>query len=742
VFALAACLVLATPVPVLTPTPVPSLHADFPFAPSIPKPAIRVGFDLPEGPIALSVSRGTFTIHEPGDPEPVWTDRAAGGVMLVIDGAASGAPLVVKRVQIGTFRSEARATELAERLAGEWQVPSGASWDSSRNVWRVRLGEAETTEGLFELLRQARDGGFPDAWIVSEPRRSQQDAKLKLLDSRWNSYTARVGRLLFVPQAGTRLTVAGKSYRGLIEARISPFGEVQMINELGLEHYLRGVVPLELGPAIFPELDALKAQAIAARTYAMANLGQFVDEGFDTCDSARCQVYGGSSAEHPLSDRAVQETEGELLIHESKPINALFTATCGGHTENVEVVFPEWRGAYLRGVPCYAETKDLSQAFIELRGSALPHSISEEPSAGRIPLLRAAAIAASIVPSEAEESTWRAGPLGEGEFRNWLTRLARAAGRPVPADGPSSARRLELWRAIARWLGLIDQAQIELLPGDEQVLVMSADRGDVAEQDWGWLAALIEQGIPLLDETGRLRGQEIATRGEALFWLLRLVELFDAAPLWDATVQRGVGRSLVLRNGKLERAFALGSEPLLLAESAAGWYRLASVMLLPGDKVMVLAEGANLRALAVRRRFGVGDDRRGTKYRWTEIRDAAQLSESLGKVAPVGKIRNIAITRRGVSDRVAELTIEGSEGRAVIEGFRVRRALDLPEILFTVKLQHDDDGLVQRAIFQGRGWGHGVGLCQSGAFGMALRGKSYREILAHYYPGARLESQP
>ena len=87
-------------------------------------------------------------------------------------------------------------------------------------------------------------------------------------------------------------------------------GLLNVVNELPVDDYLRGVVPREMGPAIFDEIEALKAQAVAARTYTIRNLGGFTAEGFDICATPRCQVYGGMSVEHPLSDRAVAETSG------------------------------------------------------------------------------------------------------------------------------------------------------------------------------------------------------------------------------------------------------------------------------------------------------------------------------------------------------------------------------------------------------------------------------------------------
>ena len=95
---------------------------------------------------------------------------------------------------------------------------------------------------------------------------------------------------------------------------------------MDLETYLRGVVPREMGPGEFPAIEALKAQAVAARTYAYANLGKRAKDGFDLLDTVADQVYGGKDGEQPLTDRAVQETTGLIATWNGRPIQALFMA--------------------------------------------------------------------------------------------------------------------------------------------------------------------------------------------------------------------------------------------------------------------------------------------------------------------------------------------------------------------------------------------------------------------------------
>jgi hypothetical protein len=148
------------------------------------------------------------------------------------------------------------------------------------------------------------------------------------------------------------LEVEGRKYRGDIEVLGNSRGSMTVVNELPLEDYLLGVVPNELAPDAFPELEALKAQAVAARTYIVRNLGQFEDENFDICATDFCQVYQGLDTEHPLSTQAVEETRGIIATYEGDPINALYSSTCGGRTENVENVFDE-KLPYLVSTICH-----------------------------------------------------------------------------------------------------------------------------------------------------------------------------------------------------------------------------------------------------------------------------------------------------------------------------------------------------------------------------------------------------
>jgi len=93
----------------------------------------------------------------------------------------------------------------------------------------------------------------------------------------------------------------------------------------------------------------------------------------------------------------------------------------------------------------------------------------------------------------------------------------------------------------------------------------------------------------------------------------------------------------------------------------------------------------------------------------------------------------------GVSGRVVELAVLGTEGELVLKGLKIRWGLGLRENLFVVDRERRPNGDVGVFVFTGKGWGHGVGLCQVGAFGMAVSGATYDQILRHYYPGISLQ---
>ncbi len=146
--------------------------------------------------------------------------------------------------------------------------------------------------------------------------------------------------------SGAAFSAKGNRYRGDMKAIASSNG-VTLVNEVSMEDYLKGVVPCEIVPSW--KSDAIKAQAVAARTYAMFHKNGYRSAGYDMTDDTRSQVYRGASAETESTNRAVTETAGEVITYGGKAIDAVFHSSGGGYTENCENVWGT-TVPYLKGV--------------------------------------------------------------------------------------------------------------------------------------------------------------------------------------------------------------------------------------------------------------------------------------------------------------------------------------------------------------------------------------------------------
>lgn len=158
------------------------------------------------------------------------------------------------------------------------------------------------------------------------------DRKLRLLAN--GERLPLQGPVRVLPGAGAPLQLAGKRYRG--ELRVSVVaGSLQVVNVLGLEAYLVGVVPGEV-PKDWP-LEALKAQAVAARTYAV--VGLLRGKPYDLYADVRSQVYYGLDAEATSTTAAVKATRGQIVTYEGEPAQTLYFSSSGGATRSAVDIF-------------------------------------------------------------------------------------------------------------------------------------------------------------------------------------------------------------------------------------------------------------------------------------------------------------------------------------------------------------------------------------------------------------------
>ncbi len=146
------------------------------------------------------------------------------------------------------------------------------------------------------------------------------------------------------------VSTKSKWYRGIIIIR-NKNGKLTVINDVPLEDYIKGVVPAEM-PSSW-DMEALKAQAVAARSYALANLGKQARYGYDLKDNTEDQAYNGASGETAQTNAAVKDTEGIVLTYNTKVISAYYSASAGGQTNT-----NSWGNnlPYLRSVPSFDET--------------------------------------------------------------------------------------------------------------------------------------------------------------------------------------------------------------------------------------------------------------------------------------------------------------------------------------------------------------------------------------------------
>ncbi len=162
-------------------------------------------------------------------------------------------------------------------------------------------------------------------------------------------------RVTIVPQSGSdeppRLVVAGSPYRGSLLVRSTEAGSLQFINRIATEDYLRGVLPKET--YVSWPADALRAQAVVSRSYALARYAEYPTAIYHLHSDISSQVYGGYFSEDPRTNAAIEETRGEVLAFDGRIITTFFHSTCGGHTAAIDDIWLEAeRRPFFSGVEC------------------------------------------------------------------------------------------------------------------------------------------------------------------------------------------------------------------------------------------------------------------------------------------------------------------------------------------------------------------------------------------------------
>jgi stage II sporulation protein D len=286
-------------------------------------------------------------------------------------------------------------------------------------------------------------------------------------------------------------------------------------------------------------------------------------------------------------------------------------------------------------------------------------------------------------------------------------------------------------RFVASTFDLALDARLFLSNEDVKYLLNDPPRG-WSEEDLRRAAYLLRSGLL----SGPL--DQPLTDPEIERMLLALGELLGVLAREQVSFLSIEGSRLTVRSGKEDRSVELPagvSTFRLRGEEMAS----APLSMVPGDSLTLFRQGERLVAITQEVDLdGVAFDRSSPYSSWTRFRTDSQLSAQVANRLPGLGFQEFEVLERGTSGRVGKIRIHGAEEKvAEIEGLAIRWTLDVPDTLFTVK-RLTPKGREAGWLFTGRGFGHGVGMCQVGAYGMAQRGHSYREILSHYYTGVEL----
>ncbi|HEX4998114.1 MAG TPA: SpoIID/LytB domain-containing protein [Terriglobia bacterium] len=477
------------------------------------------------------------------------------------------------------------------------------------------------------------------------------------------------GRVLVLPTStkirmepgSARLDVGGKTYRGVIEIFGNSKNSFTVVNELPLEDYLLGVVPNELSPITFGQLEALKAQSVAARTYIVRNLGQYNGDGFDICNTDACQVYNGASTEHPLSSQAVRETRGAIAIYGGRPINALYSSTCGGRTENAENIFQD-KTPYLVSTLCEYKHPE-------------PH-----------------AFAAGQVIADYDDAVLRVAGVAN------YTDLGRFLGIKVTAE-PRAANREDL----ARFIRSTFYPTVKV-------------RSD--------LEFLAEQGI--LSMTMDLPTKTV---------LNRVIDKKSAFEWQQGVLTSWDGQTMNMLVGNQPRTFRLGPQAPIFARVGDDRVAMKDGTWIGGELFDFRAAGDVIQFAVYRRNYvNPTADRYSRLAQWQTHKTRQEIDTAFQPLN-IGAVKGMRVIERGPSERPIRTEISGTRGAQIVRALRLRSLLGLRDSLFYFDEERNANGELLGISFFGTGWGHGVGMCQVGAFGMALDGATFDQILKKYYQG-------
>jgi stage II sporulation protein D len=706
------------PVPSATAAPQRSANALTPVGTmprTIAEPKIRVG---------LLVDQPEVVFPRTGSGYYLVTDR---GPSTLRRGFTVRAPLaeatVRYAVQMAAISDQSSAQALVDKLKTETGLRVDMTFDPASGTYKILAGDFATSAEGNPTRTQLADRGYGrDLQVVRRPSDQPFAKRFEIVDDEGDRHSIDAAVLQIFPMTGETLVLDKQPYRTSARLFINPRGLLNVINDLNLEDYLLGVVPAEMGPTIYDELEALKAQAVAARTYAIRNLRQFESEGYDICPGPACQAYKGFSAEHELSTRAVRETAGLVATYQGKLIDALYSATCGGETSDVNTMFPGRNEPYLKAAKC------VELEMVAIDGRADSGLLSESQVSARL---------FSALAGLPETGSWSARDVSQAVVQA----MDIAGFEAVTLQAPASSRRRDVLTYLSQVMGLARKSRVVLLPEDRRYYFAQTENPD--SEPYLAAAFFVKYGIWPAQFIDRIRLDEAMPREElyALLgsWLREQTMMQDA----EGKILTVNGRRVALKAKGETTSYTLPAGIPVFRRLGDRYQEYRRVPVMIGDRATVmLGRDKKPVAMVVQANYdGASFDRTSSFANWTRSYRADELVTAINRRNPITQLIDIRPTVIDESERVAELEVTAEGGRKfTLKGLPVRWSLNVPDNLFVYDKTKDPDG-VDRYTFYGKGWGHGTGMCQVGAYGMAFRGWTFDRILKNYYAGIEIEKR-
>ncbi|MEA2337938.1 MAG: hypothetical protein QOE82_1945, partial [Thermoanaerobaculia bacterium] len=585
-------------------------------AKTIVEPRIRVGLVNDQTTVTFPRLAGGYYIV--GDAGSFAIQRGFTLTAPVTDAAAHYA------VQVSTVSDLPSANALAEKLRADAKQRVDVLPDIAGTAYRVIAGDFTTSNDAQPLRDQLTQSGYgTNLLIVKRPTDQPFEKKHQLVDDEGERTTLDGESVLIIPVSADTLTITDKPYRTAARVFINARGTYNVINELNMEDYLRGVVPAEMGPKIYDEVEALKAQAIAARTYAVRNLGQFKREGYDICAGPACQAYNGFSGEDALTDRAVRETAALVATYNGAPIDALYTATCGGETSDVGTMFPGRNEPYLKRVRC------VEDEVLTLAGRA-DSGLLTEPQVN-------ARLFAAIAGLPDSGTSWSARDVEQAV----TAAMQKLRFTPITAATPSSSRRGDVLTYLASVLGFDRYSTVVTMPEDRNYYFpQSAAKESVPYRAAAFLikfAFLPAEGIDRVDMNVAMPREELY--GLLGTWIRKHGVISDAT----GKILTVSGRDVTLKiDGKPTR-FTLPANLPIFRKIGDRYQEYSAAPVTIGDRATITSDvGKTPVALVINAYLdGASFDRSSNFASWTRSFRADELVTSINRRNPIRQLQGI-----------------------------------------------------------------------------------------------------